>query len=70
MGSLLVHISPGAWSPGTEPSALKVWGGEMGRPKQCCQSRCIHSKLFDWGNLEIRPVDPEDPAEQGHPHHA
>ena len=29
------RISPGAWSPGTEPSALGVWGGDSGRPKQC-----------------------------------
>ena len=32
------------WSPGTEPSALKVWGGEMGSPKQCGQSRCTPTK--------------------------
>ena len=41
-------ISPGDWSSETEPShcALQVdgWGGEMGRLKQCCQSRCTHSK--------------------------
>ena len=37
------EISPGAWSPLNQPSAfeeLEVWGGEMGRPEQCCQSLC------------------------------
>ena len=33
------EISPGAWSLGTEPSALEVCGGELGRPEQCGQSR-------------------------------
>ena len=38
------EICPGAWSPGTEPSALEVnTGGEMGRPEQGCQSRCTLS---------------------------
>ena len=31
-------------SPGTEPSALEVRGGQMGRPEQCGQSRCTLSK--------------------------
>ena len=40
-------FSPGAWSLGTEPSALEVRGGEMGRwgrdgelgrPEQCGQN--------------------------------
>ena len=39
-------ISAGAWSPGSEPSALEEWGGEMGRPKQCGQSRCTLSIHF------------------------
>ena len=32
------------WSPRTDPSALEVWEGELGRPKQCCQSRCTLTK--------------------------
>ena len=38
------EISPGAWSQGTEPSALEVWCGEMGRPEQRGQSCCRLSK--------------------------
>ena len=37
------EISPGAWSPGTGPSALDVWGGEMGRPKQTVRSKSLHA---------------------------
>ena len=38
------EISPGAWSPGIEPSALEVRGGEMGRPEPYGQSLCTLSK--------------------------
>ena len=51
------EISPGAWSPGTEPSALDVWGGEMGRPEQCGHSRCTlskHLKEFQRAALKFR----------------
>ena len=31
------EISPGAWSPGTEPSALEVWGGKWGAQNSVVQ---------------------------------
>ena len=48
------EISPGAWSPGTELSAVAVWGGETGRPEQCCQSHCMLSKHCLGSELEQR----------------
>ena len=36
-----LEISPGARSPGTEPSALEVWGGEMGAPN--CAVNSLHA---------------------------
>ena len=38
-------LGPGAWSQGTEPSAIEVCVGEMGRPEQRGQSRCTLSKV-------------------------
>ena len=38
------EISPGSRSLGAEPGALEAWGGEMGRPEQCGQSRRTLSK--------------------------
>ena len=38
------EISPGALSPGTEPSTLEVLDGKMERPEQCSRSRFMLSK--------------------------
>ena len=55
-------ISPGAWSPRTEPSALKVWGGKMERPEQCGQSRCMLSKHIQcWSRPKFKSSQLNNP---------